>query len=397
MMTNKVPLFGELLVQLGFLSAEDLEASIREAVQLSLPLGRSLVLSNKVSEADVNLTVALQSMMKIWDLPLAKAKMAVPLARKEGLSIADALARLGWRTRAHNTPSPSSLGGLLVDSGVITKEQLDEAQREGYTSNLPLGRVLILKSVVSHSVLAKVLEVQRMIRDGNLTYVTGAKELRAQAVPSAGLKINPKQKSGSYQKRSIRLGEFLMLAGVLTESDLMNALELGLERQLTVGSALLELGLLSENVLEVALVLQGRVLGGDVELPSAVRDLRKAAGLSDLPDEKEAGPEQRVVIGELLRKCGLVDESQIAKAIELTARYPSLIGKMLVVAGAIDEATLLAALRCQFLIRHKAITIVDGVRALQHAANNEISLDDSLDELRINVPYKLRRDVRLPS
>ncbi len=93
-MTNKVPLFGELLVQLGFLSADDLQACIREAVQLSLPLGRSLVLSNKVSESDVNLTVALQSMMKIWDLPLAKAKMAVPLARKEGLSIADALARL---------------------------------------------------------------------------------------------------------------------------------------------------------------------------------------------------------------------------------------------------------------------------------------------------------------
>lgn len=394
-MTNKVPLFGELLVQLGFLSPDDLEASIREAVQLSLPLGRSLVLSNKVSESDVNLTVALQSMMKIWDLPLAKAKMAVPLARKEGLSIADALARLGWRTRAHNTPSPSSLGGLLVDSGLITKEQLEECQHEGYNSNLPLGRVLILKSIVSHSVLAKVLEVQRMIRDGNLTYVSGAKELRAQAVASTGL-INPKHKSGSFQKRSIRLGEFLMLAGVLTESDLMNALELGLERQLTVGSALLELGLLTESVLEVALVLQGKILGGDIELQTGVRDLRKAAGLSELPDEHEAGPEQRVVIGELLRKCGLVDESQINKAIELTARYPSLIGKMLVVAGAIDEATLLAALRCQFLIRHKAITVVDGVRALQHAANNEISLDDSLDELRINVPYKLRRDVRLP-
>lgn len=394
MNSNKVPLFGELLVQLGFLSADDLESSIREAVQLSLPLGRSLVLSNKVSEADINLTVALQSMMKIWDLPLAKAKMAVPLARKEGLSIADALARLGWRTRAHNTPSPSSLGGLLMDSGLITKEQLEEAQHEGYASNLPLGRVLILKGVVSHSVLAKVLEVQRMIRDGNLTYVTGTKELRSHTSP--GTKMVPKQKSGTYQKRSIRLGEFLMLAGVLTESDLMNALELGLERKLTVGSALLELGLLTESVLEVALVLQGRILGGDMELPAAVRDLRKAAGLSELPED-EAAPEQRVVIGELLRKCGLVDESQITKAIELTARYPSLIGKMLVVAGAIDEATLLAALRCQFLIRHRAITIVDGVRALQHAANNEISLDDSLDELRINVPYKLRRDVRLPS
>jgi hypothetical protein len=40
MNANKVPLFGELLVQLGFLSADDLEASIRDAVQLSLPLGR---------------------------------------------------------------------------------------------------------------------------------------------------------------------------------------------------------------------------------------------------------------------------------------------------------------------------------------------------------------------
>lgn len=392
-MTSKIPLFGELLIEFNFLKREDLDKSVREALQLSVPLGRALILSNKVSEADVNLTVALQSMMKIWDLPLAKAKLAVPIAKREGIPISDALARLGWRTRSHNNLAPSSLGGLLVDSQLVSRAQLDEAQREGYDSNLPLGRVLILKGVISHSVLAKVLEVQRMIRDGNLTYVSGAKELHSAA---SGLKLATKPKSNAPGRRAIRLGEFLMLAGVLTESDLMNALELGLERKVTVGAAMVELGLLTESVLETALILQEKVLGGDMELGIAVKDLRKVAGLTELSQEAEDGDQQKILIGELLRKCGLVDDFQISRAIELSTKYPALIGKMLVVAGAIDEATLLAALRCQFLIRHRAITVEDGERALQHAAKNEVSLDDALDELRVSVPYKLRRDVRMP-
>jgi hypothetical protein len=79
----------------------------------------------------------------------------------------------------------------------------------------------------------------------------------------------------------------------------------------------------------------------------------------------------------------LIEEDDIKQAIDLSSKYPSLIGKMLVVSGAIDEATLLAALRCQFLLRNGNVNLKDAVKALQYAKTNMMSLEDALEELGV--------------
>ncbi|HEY9785866.1 MAG TPA: hypothetical protein V6D17_10725 [Candidatus Obscuribacterales bacterium] len=396
-MTAKGMRFGELLLEFGLLSEESLDEAIKQAAQLGVPLGRALIISNKLTEHDVNLTVALQSIMKIWDLPLQNAKNAMEIARREKLSITEALARSGWKKVGELPGAVGSLGSLLLDSTLINDEQFAEAQRSSYETGLPLGRVLILKGVISHSVLAKVLELQRLIRDGNITYQNAARELQSMQSGKASVSTSlaQRQKTIVPTRKTVRLGEFLMLAGILTESDLMNALELGLEKQLTVGEAMIELGLLSKALLSSTLAIQSKVSAGELDLANAVQELRKAAGLTEHPPETSGAGDlpSSIVIGELLRLCGLVDENQITRAIELSTKFPALIGKMLVVAGAIDEATLLAALRCQFLIRQQAITIEQGIAGLTRASKMEICLDDALDELGIPVPSRMRRDV----
>jgi hypothetical protein len=87
----------------------------------------------------------------------------------------------------------------------------------------------------------------------------------------------------------------------------------------------------------------------------------------------------------LLKLAGLIKDEDIKQAIELSTKYPSVIGKMLVVAGAIDEATLLAALRCQFLLRHGMIPVETAVQGLQLAQKKHMSIDDALDELGVKL------------
>jgi hypothetical protein len=89
------------------------------------------------------------------------------------------------------------------------------------------------------------------------------------------------------------------------------------------------------------------------------------------------------VLGELLKMTGVVDDEDINEAISLSNKYPSLIGKMLVLSGAIDEATLIASLRCQFLLKHGYLTVDDAINALQYTTKNKVSFDDALDELGI--------------
>jgi hypothetical protein len=60
-----------------------------------------------------------------------------------------------------------------------------------------------------------------------------------------------------------------------------------------------------------------------------------------------------------------------------------LIGKMLVVSGALGEGDLLSALRCQFLLRNGHLSVDNAVKALRFAKQQQLSLDDAIDELNI--------------
>lgn len=84
-----------------------------------------------------------------------------------------------------------------------------------------------------------------------------------------------------------------------------------------------------------------------------------------------------------MKLCGFVDESEIEAAVGSAHNYPSVIGRMLVINGYIDESTLLAALRCQFLLRNNMIAIDQAIKAMQFAQQSQLSFDDALDELGI--------------
>jgi hypothetical protein len=97
--------------------------------------------------------------------------------------------------------------------------------------------------------------------------------------------------------------------------------------------------------------------------------------------EQNDAPKLR--IGELLKMCGFVLEEEIQSSIALARDYPSVLGRMLVVNGYIDESTLLAALRCQFMVRNKLISVEQAVAALKYSRQSKLSFDDALDELGI--------------
>lgn len=60
------------------------------------------------------------------------------------------------------------------------------------------------------------------------------------------------------------------------------------------------------------------------------------------------------------------------------------LGKLLVVAGAIDEPTLLSALRAQFFLRHNHVKLEGAVLALKFSGDHRVTFDDALESLNIN-------------
>ena len=428
--TKRAVKLGALLVGLEFITQQELVAIMDMANQVGMPLGRALVLSGKITDAELNIALQLHALMRTSDVTMETAKKTFSLVCYQGMPLIDALQRTGWTPSVNLPKETSQLGTLLLEAEMISEEQLREAQETSHKLGLPLGRILTLMGLVSHPVIVRVVDLQSMIRMGRLSQEEAIEYLKddsqphpeapnpestsppmsqEKALPQPFEELSqekpnapsPKPKSKHLiaaedpNKRNIRLGELLILAGILTESDMMNAVELSLTREEPLGAVLIQLGLITTDQLRLALRLQESISEGSIDVQSATDTLLMETGNSlipkltdiepDFPPKRSRLAEQndapKLRIGELLKLCGFVLEEEIQSSIALARDYPSVLGRMLVVNGYIDESTLLAALRCQFMVRNKLISVEQAVSAMQYSRQSKLSFDDALDEL----------------
>lgn len=379
-MADKDLRLGEMLQALGIVHRDQLGEAIRMAGEVALPLGRALVLYGYLTQDELNIALELQSLIKNKGLPLPTAIEAYKFIRTRNIDLGEALLAAGY-TGTQASASASRLGTMLLDSSLITQEQLDLAQRAGYETGQPIGRMLVLMGVLNQETVDGALEVQKAFRAERISYSQALRTLNPNPEKSAANKALGTSGQDKASQKQIRLGELLMLSGILNESDILNALEYGITKQKPFGEILIELGLLTQSVLELALNLQKLVCDGTLTLHSATDTLYSFSITGRTDSDKVAPDTNTLKLGELLKMCGLVNDNDIQHAIALSAKYPSVIGKMLVLSGVISEATLLSALRCQFLLRHQLISTNQAIDALKHAESHRMSLDDSFDDL----------------
>lgn len=377
----------DMLTILGIITPTQLSEVERLASEAELSLGRALVVYGYVPQDDLNTALELQSLVKYRELPLPTAAKAFRLLKtKQANNLAEALQKAGFSGSliAH---SASRLGTMLVDANLITAEQLELAQRASYETAQPSGRILVLMQVITQDQLNKALEVQKLVREERMSYEEALRALNPDPNSPAAASEAVTISLGRPLEKKIRLGELLIHSRIVTENDIMNALELGLTKQKPIGVILIEMGMLTQSLLDLALNIQGLVCDGTLALNSATDTLYSYAITGKIESETAALQNQSptVRLGELLQMSGLVNNNDIEQAISLSSKYPSVIGKMLVIAGVITDATLLAALRCQFLLKHGLITIEQAIEALRHAELHRMSVDDSLDVLGYNV------------
>ncbi|HEY9791396.1 MAG TPA: hypothetical protein V6D22_13415 [Candidatus Obscuribacterales bacterium] len=359
---------GDLLVRLNLIEQSDLDEALHVAPQYGLPLGRTLVLSGHLTEEELQVAVELQSLVNLKHLPVDSAKKIVALVKS---GVAPAVALHG--AAPEDTTEKTALGQMLKDAGIIDQHQLDETQKVSYQSGMRVGRILVLTGILTGPQLTKALELQAQVKEGQTTREKAVEQIKAEA----GAKPAVQPAGSQPTKRRVRLGEFLVSAGLATESEMLNALETSLNKKAGLGETMVELGLVSRDVFDKALELHNKVSSGDMALNDAASELHRIAFGEPLHETDRQAP----MLGELLKKTGLITEHDITEAIALSHKYPSVIGKMLALSGAIDEATLIASLRCQFLLRNGYLKLDDAVLALQYSKRNKMSFDDSLEEL----------------
>ncbi len=188
-------------------------------------------------------------------------------------------------------------------------------------------------------------------------------------------------------KHSVKLGELLLLSGAITEIDLINGLELSLMQDKSIGQIFVQSKLLSESVLKVAMELQQSVNSSAISAVTAVETLNFICKSNDQQSDLvlESRLEPTIALTDILLQANLVEENDLAYAAQLSLSFPALLGKLLVIGGVIDEATLMSALRCQLLIDEWQLSAADGVDVLKHASLHQMTFEDAMIDLNVEL------------
>lgn len=380
---------GILMIDAGLITRDELEECLRMSRETGLPVGRMLLVAAKTSETVLQAAVQAQSLLKDGLIDLDTAYKALRIVKDEKKSFDNALKQLNVIVEEVKI---NKLGQLLISSNFCTEEQLEEALAGSASTGLPFGRMLVLNGVINESQLAATLNAQILIRDDKITKdqaVEGLKQARRRQI---AVEV-PLMEKGFYRvqtRDAIRLGELLSLAGLISESQLLNAVELGLISQKPLGQVLIETNLVSEEILKVALQLQDLVMKGTLRPMQASQVLVqvKETGKSipeavALIERGVASDTIDITLKDFLMTSKTVSTEDIQTAFEVSVNNNQILGRMLLLSGIIDESTLQAAMRLVFLVKGGILSVEQAQKAFDYSTRHRATIDEALQELNI--------------
>ncbi len=238
---------GNLLNYFGLITDQDVTRGLALSQQTGLPLGKCLSMLDLLNPATVRAAIEAQSMIKDGLLELYDAREAMGMVYRKKWMLSDALIGLGVEAYASKG---TRLGELLSAARCINDEQLDMSLRVSDTSGLPLGRVLLLLNRISSPSLELALSLQKEVRLGRLDLGQAQNKLEKELIPPAPIS------DSSLGGQKIKLGEMLVLARLLTPTEVMSAVDMAQANDKMIGEVLIEMGWLSEDLLTATLKLQ---------------------------------------------------------------------------------------------------------------------------------------------
>ncbi|MCB9470031.1 MAG: hypothetical protein H6677_17300 [Candidatus Obscuribacterales bacterium] len=378
-------LIGDLLVNSGLITAGQMADAVPISLTTSLPVGRILVSSGYLSEADFKAAVSAQSLIRENLLHMDLAISALRLVKEHRIGLDEALNRLGWRSEYYETTN--KLGDLLLEAGFCTREDLKAGLEDCYSSGMPLGRVLVLRGTVNEMQTYAALTAQVLLRERKITRSQAVEGLRMVALKNLTLEESLKLDGAEIHIRTqtIRLGELLMLAGLVSEIDLLSAVERGLLDEQPIGQILVRVGLITESTLEHALILQGMVAERRIKPLHAGLVLKKVrrtgTNLNQAIDEvlQSGGDDSdRLELPELLKSLGLIGNSELLKAIDLSSSGPTTFLQVVQAGGLVDKLTIQAALRCLSLHKEGRLSVEQVLFAMQNFLGSRKPIDEIL-------------------
>jgi len=270
---------GEILVKAGLVSQTQVDEAVKDAGTRQRLIGKTLVARGWLKPEQLRAALQAQSLLRDGLVDSFKALKALGIACNFEKSFEDALLEiLPTAVGGGNVETTCKLGEMLVCAGILNAEAMEQAHARSLERGEPLGVVLVAEGLLTESYLDAALELQVRVRDGMFS--------RDQAI--AALKQDPRRLLDMIApnmkadeglkiktKAAIRLGELLMRAGIVSQADVMQALELSLAHSHPIGEMLVARGFVTRALLDAALSLQRMITASHLSIGDATACLVK--------------------------------------------------------------------------------------------------------------------------
>jgi len=328
---------GNLLSQFGLLDEPEVEKALGVATETGLPVGKVLVMLERISNPTLKAVLEAQWMLKDDLLTLDQAVKAMDLVKRNGWNFSDALVAID--VDAYATKG-ARLGELLVAAGQMEEDDVDTFLKVSNQSLLPLGRVLILLDRMNEPGLDAALKLQRQIRLGHMAAEEGAIQLRETLLltpNSYGDTFETKNdgvKPATKGMESMKLGELLVAAGLISEKEVDIALDIATANNKMIGEVLTEHSWIEEDVLNQALTMQNEARNKRMSYHDVVERLRSQVTTGTYPIQEAVttpGPtafEQSLTLYEFLRLTGYMTPNKLSTVITTASQKPKILSEI---------------------------------------------------------------------
>lgn len=390
-----------LFLATGMLKKHQLEEASKTATNLSVPIERALTMLDMLSNESITLAKDAEELVENGTISLDMAVRAVRLARQQNMLLEDAIGVIGsvHKQTAKVQTITTPLTSLLIECGLIATDAAAKAAIQARDTGMQPGRILVLNREVSSWAMNAALSGLVLVKEKKIE-----KEHAIEGIKAIGHRRISIEQSlfelGLYVgkgEQSLKIGELIPMAGLLSEGDLLECIEIELVKEKQLGQVLLEQGFITNEVLESAVVLTDMIASRNIKGYQAAEALRKvfdkgisvyhAMGELDPPVQ---APQKEITFGDLLVEAGLASAETVEGCLPDKSMSTIKSGKKVLSAGIINESMLYLALRSYSLYNQTLLSADNAAGALRICSEKGIGLDEALSKMGWLLPARMQ-------
>lgn len=366
------PKIGQLLLQAGIVGSDRLHQALDLARDSHQPVGRVLVGLGFVSERDLDSALLAQSLIADSSITEQTATRAIREAAYRKMNVADILDQM--EEQLGIAQDENSLGGLLLASGLISSEVLEDAQEKSDASGIVLGRTLLLTHRVTAKILQSALTIMAMLRDDQIAREDGIRVLKEIGRSHCSLEdaLRLCRVKVAAPINNPRIGELLALSKLISENDSAVAVERALQEKKMVGEILVSSGMVSNSVFQNALTLQRMATRGVVTVSQAAEILMRShsqqKSIFQIASELQVFAAENFTLADrvtdLVLSAGCVSNQDVQMALRENEDFQMSSCKSLLASGRLSSHTYGAALGALEMVDRGMVNEEEAVNAV---------------------------------